>query len=269
MNFPPPGILGGAGGYGHVAAQPHAVRSNGRSMNCSEVLECGPLYLSGELEPARGAAFAAHLKTCVSCAAKIEQQRSLDARLRATAPAEEIASAPLENPIRQRIAVPRSRLGVIAASVAIGLLAIALLARVVFRVPTLYIEAAADHRLEIVDRQPRPWVTEAAGIFALADGQRIQSSTLQALTRDGYRLEKGKICRLDGQLFLHVVYTDGAREFSAYLRPRHEPGIGPMTTADVDNEHLAVVNGVHVTALFVANRADDAVSRARSCAGAL
>ena len=47
-------------------------------MNCQELTELSPLYLSGELDRARAAAFAAHLDACPDCARAVE----FDTRLR-------------------------------------------------------------------------------------------------------------------------------------------------------------------------------------------
>lgn len=208
-------------------------------MNCGDASELAPLYLSGKLEPARAAVFAAHLQSCAACAAAVDRRRSRGARRRA-------------------------RWLAIAASVAIVVLGAALLARRTFRVPLLYAEVLADHRQEVIERQPRQWQTDAAGIASLAEREGVPSPVLQALGRDGYLLEKAKVCQLEGRRYLHLVYTHGADEISAYVRRRQAPGIGPLATADVGALHLAVINGAHVTALFVADRADDVLSRARA-----
>lgn len=76
-----------------------------------------------------------------------------------------------------------------------------------------------------------------------------------ALTRAAFRVPR--------------LYAEAAREISAYLRSRKTPGFSPLATADVGGEHLAIVNGVHVTALFVTDRAVDVVARARSAAPVL
>jgi len=241
-------------------------------MNCGEASELMSSYLSGEIEPARAGAFAAHLKSCPACAAEVEQQRNLDARLRAVVLSESVASETLEDRVRRQIAAEtasRKRRLWIAASVAIALVAAGVLTRIAFHVPTLYVEAAADHQHEIVDREPRVWVTDAAAIAALAQSRDIQASAVQVLGRDRYRLEKAKICKLDGLLYLHLVYTDGTRETSAYLHSRKTPGFSPLATAEVSGAYLAVINGAHVTALFVGGRAEDAVARARTVAADL
>jgi hypothetical protein len=165
--------------------------------------------------------------------------------------------------------VHRSRLLITAASGIIVLLGAVLVARVAFRVPRLYSDAATDHRREVVNHEPREWLTDGAALEALAEHRGIQSSAVKVLSGEGYRLEKGRICQLDGQPFLHLVYTEGAREISAYLRPRKEPGFGPLSTGDVGPEHIAVINGVHATGVFVADRAADVLALARSVAGAL
>jgi hypothetical protein len=157
----------------------------------------------------------------------------------------------------------------IVAGLTIMLLAIGVLTRAAFRVPRLYADAAIDHHREIVERQTRVWFNDAAAIESLAEQQGFHFSVIQALSGDGYSLEKGRICQLEGRPYLHLVFTDGAREISAYLRSRKAPGFSPLATADVGAEHLAIVNGVHVTALFVTDRAVDVTARARSAAPVL
>jgi hypothetical protein len=47
------------------------------------------------------------------------------------------------------------------------------------------------------------------------------------------------------------------------------PRFQSLATAAVGGEHPAIVNGVHVTALFLTDRAVDVVARARSAAPVL
>ncbi|MGA8870834.1 MAG: zf-HC2 domain-containing protein, partial [Candidatus Acidiferrales bacterium] len=62
-------------------------------MDCSQVAELAPLYLSGELDRERAGAVDAHLRFCASCMGEIESQARLDARMR------EVIGERLTNPI--------------------------------------------------------------------------------------------------------------------------------------------------------------------------
>jgi hypothetical protein len=86
----------------------------------------------------------------------------------------------------------------------------------------------------------------------------------------GYRLEFGKLCRLDGRIFLHLVYTRDGREFSAYLRrPDAEPLAG-IHEAGAGHEYIAYFETRQLSALFVTDQSREAaLSLARSAAKAL
>jgi len=205
------------------------------AMNCSDISELAPLYVSGELDRGRAADFDEHLKTCSECFRELETQARLDARLREILLAEEVDVARVNRRIREMLAteglaeavkrvepVRRSRRWVTAA---MGIAAAALLALAAGylllpgRASQVYADAAEDHQMEVVDHSPRPWTSDPARIAALAQRLGIQI-TVPAELGSGFHLERAKICGLNGRGYLHVVYTDGAREFSLFLRAR-------------------------------------------------
>jgi anti-sigma factor RsiW len=202
-------------------------------MNCSEIHELAPLYVCGELDAARAATFDAHLKSCPSCLDEIESQSRLDARLRQALLAENVDVVRVNRRIRELMAAdtPTPRVESIQRTGGWRWLAAAaaIAAAVVFaagcylllpgRFEKVYADAADDHRMEVVDHGPRRWTSDPAQLTELE--QRIGISwSIPAELAGGYHLEHGKICRLDGQLYLHLVYTDGTTEFSLFLRPR-------------------------------------------------
>lgn len=98
----------------------------------------------------------------------------------------------------------------------------------------------------------------------------------------GYRLEHGKLCRLDGRPFLHLVYTNGANEVSVFLRPWDDPEPSQGTametvnnsvlyTVDIGPEHLSFFQTRQLTAVVVSDQSDGktALSVASSIARAL
>jgi hypothetical protein len=218
-------------------------------MNCNEMTELAPLYISGELESESAAQFEAHLKGCGACRAEIEAQNGLDARLRGALLAEEVDVSRINRRVRGMIAadaaqpVPpqvqrKSRRWVTAPlGIAASLLLLAA-GYVLFpgRVARVYADAASDHRVEVVDQQPRRWVSDPAGIKALAEKQGIPGSVPVTLA-SGYRLERAKICWLDRRSFLHLVYSNGTGEFSLYLRAR-EGNLLPGAIRGIANGRL-------------------------------
>ena len=201
-------------------------------LNCSDIHELAPLYVCGELEPARAAEFDAHLKSCPRCLQEIEEQSRLDAQLRQALLAEGIDVQRVNRHIRERIAAetvqptvisaPRRSMRGLAAIAGIAA-AFVLLAGTYLMAPgrfsRVYADAAEDHQSEVIEHSPRRWYVEPAQIVKLEQYLGISMSVPQDLS-DGYHLQRAKICQLDGKLYLHLVYTDGTREFSLFLRPR-------------------------------------------------
>ena len=224
-------------------------------MDCNQVTELAPLYLSGELDRERAGAIDAHLRSCASCMGEIEGQARLDARMREVIAGEHIDAGGVERWIRARIATeqprskvapispprPRSRRGWIAA--AIGIAAVLVLAALGYRglisphVAQVYADAARDHQREVVEQEPRHWLSDRASISALAQGQGIAASAPFALSSGPYHLERARLCFLDGRIYLHAVYTDGAREFSVYFHVRGSQPL-PGSPREIDNGRI-------------------------------
>lgn len=204
------------------------------AMNCSDISELAPLYVSGELDRVRAADFDEHLKTCSDCFRDLETQARLDARLREILLAEEVDVARVNRRVREMLATeslaeavkhaeaPRaSRRWVTAAMGIAAALLLAVAGYLLFpvRASQVYADAAEDHQTEVVDQSPRPWTSDPVRIAALAQRLGVQI-TVPAQLGSGFHLERAKICGLDGRGYLHVVYTDGVRKFSLFLRAR-------------------------------------------------
>jgi anti-sigma factor RsiW len=235
-------------------------------MNCQESTELSPRYLSRELDPARAAAFATHVGACPDCARAVE----LDARLRQAVLAEPLdAMDTTACDLRIRGAIARqARLRRM--SMAVGIAATVILGAILYRAATyvapVCADAAEDHRQEVVGHERRKWVAQPEQVSALASRLGMSESAPAAI--DGYRLEHAKLCRLDGRIFLHAVYSDGSREFSLFLRqPDSHPS--PVRITSSGGEQVAAFETAHVTAMIVADRSADAAEFARSAAAAL
>jgi hypothetical protein len=198
----------------------------------------------------------------------------LDQRLRESILSEEIDTSRVELAIRNQINqryVPRWT--AVAAGVIAMLGASVLSYRAFFkeRTPPVCIAAAQDHEREIVNGEPRPWLSDLAAIDSLAEKQGVPASAISALGTTGYRLERARLCFLKKQIFLHLVYTRNGDEFSVYLRPRSgEPLGNSVHQAEIGPDNLAYFQLHGLTAVFVAHQPSaDVLAFARAGAQAL
>ncbi|HKW87850.1 MAG TPA: zf-HC2 domain-containing protein [Candidatus Acidoferrales bacterium] len=264
-------------------------------MNCAEVNSLSSLYLSGELDPSRSAAVAKHLATCPACALQLQMNAGLDNLLRQAILSEHISTAALDQRVHERIsaetaprpirAVPRGAFIAVAAAVILLLVVGLGYALFVSHPAPVYADAAADHHDEVIDQQPRRWLSDPAAIAALASKHGVPPSAVAALAPAGYHLSCARVCDLNGRPFLHLVFvadaagksSDKDREVSLFLCPRaqalprssmkKEDGRS-FYTPIVGHEHLACFETNQVTALVVTDQAGDAALKfARSAVG--
>lgn len=265
-------------------------------MDCKQVAELAPLYLSGELDRERAGAVDAHLQSCSSCLRAIEGQAQLDARVREVVAGEHVDSSGMERRVHARISAESSgnvtpistrpsqaygRRAIASAAVA----AVLLLAAVSYldiarRTARVYADAASDHRREVVEQVPRQWLSDRAAISDLAEKQGIDPSALFALSSAPYHIERARLCFLDSKIFLHAVYTDGERDFSVYFRVRGDQTL-PGRAREVDNgrvlhestlgnQEVAGVQTKDLTVMVVSDRySSDALHVARLAAQTL
>ena len=250
-------------------------------MICNEVMELAPLYWTNELDAARTAAFREHILACAECKEAMDEQYSLDSCLRETVLAEPVNTHNLEARVLHAIAEPpapirmRGPLWRVASVAAAAVLL--LTAFFVYRTITnsrvvakVYADAADDHRDEVIQQQPRKWLTDQERIAALAERHGVSITTLSSMAPAGYHLDRARVCRLNGRSYLHVVYsgTKGAQEYSAFLRKRdgetlpgsvHEKSNGKeIYVATRGTDHVAGVQSADLTAFIVTDLPGDA-----------
>jgi hypothetical protein len=235
-------------------------------MNCSDISVLVPLYLAGELDPARADSFAAHLRSCSACRRDIEQQSALDELLRTSILSEPVDGSSLDERVRASIGAERrtSRRWMFTAA---GIAAILLLAALGYRMVVsprakpMYAAAARDHRMEIVDAQPRKWFTDDASIQGLAGRVGLPGSVVAAFAPARYHLVQGKLCFLNGHVFLHLVYKDGSGNFSLFLRRSDDSALMGAHTNTFAAEHVAGFQHDGLSALIVSEQPGDSVLR--------
>lgn len=255
-------------------------------MNCGDMNEILPLYLTGELDAARAAGLRGHLDECGACAAGFKQQRECDAELREAILADGIDVAALNHRIRERISAGERTRSRWPLAVAAAIAAVALTAGIGYRTihkpvtAILCVHAAEDHHGEVVDKQPRKWLSNPEQIEALARRNGVASLIPAAIASGGYHLDRGRACRLEGAVFVHLVYSNGANEFSLFLSSRDaKPLAGDIRdrangraiyAASHGQEHLSYFRNGDLTAVVVTNQSEAAtLSIARSASSVL
>lgn len=240
-------------------------------MNCREIEECAPLYLSGELDEGQRDLVRGHLAQCRNCASLINQKIALDVRLREAASDLPDATA-VGRSVRRRIGAERARRLALTGAMAAVLALAAILGYRALRpepVGRLYADAALDHRLEVIEHQPRHWRSDPAEIEKLA--ARYDLLDVQALAPAGYRLEHAKMCGIDGKAALHLVFTNGSQEVSVFVRTRSgNARRGAGKSVKVGSEQLAEIQTGRLEAVIATDGSDgDCLRFARLAEGVL
>jgi hypothetical protein len=203
----------------------------------------------------------AHLHVCLSCAHELRQQQELDARLRTAILDEPLATRDLDQRIRQHVMAGTPWRWISAAA---GVAAALVVGWILFArsTPPVYADAAEDHRREVIEQQARHWTFENTAMDAMARGQGVSPVGIHALETAGFRLQRLKLCRLNGSVYLHLVYSDGAQEFSLFLK--HDDGESAAEAADAGHhgaEHLAAFRTSGLTAVVVSDQSGDKALR--------
>lgn len=175
----------------------------------------------------------------------MNSDEDFDQQLRDAILAEPVDTAALDQRIRQRTSSIARGKWIAAIGIA-ALLTLAIGGYFLFpnRSVVTCQDAARDHRIEVADGSQRKWLSDASEIKVLAAKQGLPVPAPQ-----GYRLERGKLCRLGGRVFLHLVYSDGSHEVSLYLRDR---GVG-ATRGERMEGNVALAEGPRFTAVAVSD----------------
>jgi hypothetical protein len=182
----------------------------------------------------------------------------LDERVRAAMLAEPVDTSRVAAAVRGQM-TPRVRTlpgwVVAAAAVIVTVLAATFSYRTFQKeqIPPVCAAAVQDHQREIVNGEPRQWLTDVSAIQELAKKQGVPPATIAALGSTGYRLERARLCFLQRQIFLHLVYSKQDAEYSVYLR---SPGsVAAFDSSVRGSENLAYFETNRVMAVFVSQHA--------------
>jgi hypothetical protein len=181
----------------------------------------------------------------------------LDQRVRDSILAEHIDTSRVEAAVRNQIR-PRHVPGwAVAAAALVAMVAASVLSHRAFvkesaATPPICVAAAQDHQREIVEGEPRPWLSDKSAIQSLAEKQGVPASALAALDTTGYTLQRARLCFLKKQIFVHLVYVKDGSEYSVYLR---RPS-GLFDDSVRGEKALAYFESNRVSAVFVSHGAD-------------
>jgi hypothetical protein len=189
----------------------------------------------------------------------------LDQCLRASILSEDVDTSRLAAVVRNQIHARRTRglRWVLAAAAGIVLaIAVSFAYRVFFVPPPVCVAAAQDHEREIVKGDPRHWLLDLSAIQSLAAKQGVPASAIAELGTTGYRLERGRLCFLKKQIYLHLVYSKDGAEYSVYLRPVTDEASFHHSVREVaiGAEDSAYFETDQLTAVFVAGHSGGAAA---------
>ena len=246
-------------------------------MNCKEVQDLASLYLTGELDVARTRVVREHLDSCGECRQEIESEIELDHRLHDELLARPVDSSAVEQRVREMITAEAQPYDARRMRLVVGIAAMLLLAAAGFfalrdtsspQPDEICSDAARDHLREIVRQEPRRWISDRTGINGLSEHLGISPAAVSKFSVPGYQLERGRVCRLDERVFLHLVYSNGAREFSVFLQPaRDSHASSELYAADFGTEHVASIQSSQVRAVIVTGESNAAARALARIAG--
>ena len=225
-------------------------------MNCSEIQFLMPLYLSSELDATPMFDFELHLRQCAACARELEEARRCDDLLRDAFNQQSLDADELRRRVRTQISKTKRRRFLFRRPLYTLPIAASLLAAValgIFTVlpgnssQTVYAAARDDHYREVVEREPRPWRETPDEIKEFVREELGDADFLKHLTPDGYQLKQALHCILLHQPYVHLVYQNGARELSIFVRRRDAelPGAA-LEVANGCALHAATINQFEV-----------------------
>lgn len=123
---------------------------------------------------------------------------------------------------------------------------------------------ACTYHEEVVDREPRTWVVDASAVNALVGHSGLSPELLARLTC-GLSARSRQAVPLGSLRFLHLVFTNGAKQLSIFLAPFGAPlpfGIQPRTCRPL-------VRRGRLEALIVTDQSADAPQFARAVASVM
>lgn len=240
--------------------------------DCQKTRELIGLYLDNELEATPTQQTAAHLEQCASCRREFEAIRSQNELLSRSIKNSAYDTQPLRASIeaatigRHRVHLPlwtlaRTRAGAMAFISALAVVIAALIYLQGFigasGANPLYWAAAENHRACIADYAAPDWVRSQTDIDELAASFLDEKVHISLMIGSDYRLTHARVCLLNGERFLHLIYeTSDRREASLFVgrwSRDHLPDGERSISLDGHVIQLAFASNLHVTGTQIGN----------------
>jgi|SRR5947209_4619601 len=170
-------------------------------------------------------AFERHFSECVACHTECADTY-IDVIVRETVLADHFDTTAFERGVRSKMRRAerppwfRSLQWQVAPLLALALLLLFLLLRPRAVSPTILSEAIEDHSEEVVHHSPLEWTSDSGRIATLMYSWTGNAALDKRLAPAGFHLDRVRICELMNRTYLHLVYSDGAREVSIFVRKR-------------------------------------------------
>jgi hypothetical protein len=180
-------------------------------------------YLSGEVETPT---WKEHLTQCGTCAAKLAAESGFDVLLHDAIMDEPLRTEALERriyadlfPLTRTEVIRRTLHYAVAAAVIVGTLALGTLGYAGARTErsAVCVDAADDHREEVVEKAARKWRTSNDEIASLSQRLLGDPSVPHRIAPKGFTLLAARICMLNEHRYLHLQYTDGGKVMSVFV----------------------------------------------------
>ncbi|WP_321477526.1 hypothetical protein [uncultured Paludibaculum sp.] len=199
-------------------------------MECERFEELTSLHLSGELTTEQDEEYNRHRSGCRTCAALLNEQIRADHLLRTSLAEVPVQAETLQERVRRKIDGPAWR-GLLPGWRALQVACVAATLLIVGIVVTGHLQsapeevllesAAADHVEDAIERLPKAgWVTNSGEAEKLAERVLGDGRPVRLFAPSGYTLARARVCNLEGkaQAWLHLIYEQGGREVSFFVR---------------------------------------------------
>lgn len=193
-----------------------------------------PLFLSGELDGQNSADFERHIEICAECGKEMNLQKNYDNFLRQAFAEETLETAALRERVRRQIGIsdkprtslwklPQLRFGFAFAALLV-VLGIGI-SYFIFKPnqPTIYAGVARDYTEDVIEQMPKEgWRGGETEAVEYARQQLGDETVAAALAPEGYSLVRTRVCNPAGKPFVHLIYDNGARQISFYVRKKDD-----------------------------------------------
>jgi anti-sigma factor RsiW len=225
-------------------------------------------YVDNELDAVVTKAIAEHLEVCAACNRKMEDIRSQNELVARAVKSVEAENSTLRASIeaatiakhQQLLQWSMPRVPLLATLTALTILIIFIS---IFYLPRFLrphisslFKAAADNHITCIREAEAPdWARTQAEIIQVEESFMGRDRHVPLITEDRYKLVRARVCMLNGEKFLHLVYeNDGGHEASLFVGRDKEDVLGDRTVVLEDkNIQMAHVSDLNVVSTQAGN----------------